>query len=375
MATNYKKKAEEAYDAQAQGIINANQQNVDAVNKANAQREQALNAAQQLYQQRVDSGYKQFADIIAGEKARADVAQQEALAQQEAERKAARWTGAGELAASVANLVSVGAGNAVSQQYHTYSQDWMKRADENWRANRARIDNLRERQRALQQQITQMKMGDAATALSLAGRRADAAYQHGAATAQAGYQAAREAGAARTQGVMAGINLGLSEAQLAETKRARQENAALQAAHYGLIRNKDGTYVLDNTSPVTKASLRASSGNSGASKNTLYYYDDENNLVPVFMTTKEYDEFVNQSYAFLKDYPEFKKAYQRAGTDAERKSLIYQYAIQDPARRAVLSQYSAHPETEKKEEVKKEKPQGSVGSASDFDNWANQNPD
>jgi len=63
------------------------------------------------------------------------------------------------------------------------------------------------------------------------------------------------------------------------------------------------------------------------------------------MRTKEYDEFITQSYAKLKDNEDFVKAYRRLSNDTEKKSLIFQFAIQDPERRAILSQYSDNPET------------------------------
>ena len=225
--------AEEAYENQAQSLEQAGQNAADALtsagqqyaadlNAANQARQDAYNAAQQAYQQRMNEGYTQFADIIAGERRRADLAEQEALAQRAAEQRAARWTGAGELAASVANMIAVGGFNASNQQYKSYSQDWMKQADENWRLNRARIDNMRDRQRALQQQLVQMRMGDAGQALNMATRQADAGYQHGTTAAQTRYQtssapvniqmqAARDAGSDRTQGAMAGINAALQD--------------------------------------------------------------------------------------------------------------------------------------------------------------------
>lgn len=377
MPDNKKKKSElaqEAYEQQAQqieqagqevvsGLTSAGQQYQQSLDAANQARTEAYNQAQQIYKQRMDEGYTQFADIIAGEQKRAEQAEQEAIEQYNAERKAARWTGATELAASLANMIAVGGHNAVSQQYHSYSQDWMKKADENWRQNRARYDNLRDRQRALQQQLIQLRMGDAGTALNMATRQADQAYQHGAQSAQVGYQTAtaplnvkmqtaKEAGAARTQGVVTGINVDLHERQLAEqaaarreSAAARRENAAITAAHYGLKRNADGSYSPDPNSPVTQAALRAGSGGGGgASRNTLYYYDANGQLTPVYMTATEYDKFVEQSYASVKDNEDFQKAYRRAATDTERKSIIYDFATQVPDRRSVLSQYGARPE-------------------------------
>ena len=214
-----------SYGQTADAIEAAGQQQIGEMQGAQAAQQQAYNTAQQLYQQRMNEGYNQFADIIAGQKRQMQDEQQQAQQQLEANNRAARWTGLTELAAGIANLVSVGAGNAVSQQYKTYSQDWMQKADRDIREHRSRMDNLRERQRALQLQLNQLKMGDAGTALQNAQRMADQAVRNREALAQlraqnttaAAAQRAKgesEAAGIEAQGALQGAHLGLQQSQL-----------------------------------------------------------------------------------------------------------------------------------------------------------------
>lgn len=77
---------------------------------------------------------------------------------EKANDRAATWTGLTELAASVANLIGVGEGNAVSQQYHSFSQDWMRKADADIKEHRSKLDDLRNRQRAIRQQYDTLEL-------------------------------------------------------------------------------------------------------------------------------------------------------------------------------------------------------------------------
>lgn len=63
---------------------------------------------------------------------------EEMEAQDRANAEAAKWTGYAELGAGLANLLAVGEGHANSQVYHSYSQDWMTKADRDIREHRKR---------------------------------------------------------------------------------------------------------------------------------------------------------------------------------------------------------------------------------------------
>lgn len=110
---------------------------------------------------------KSFADLVLGMQKDADQAIAEGDRQIKDDLNAAKWTGITELAASIANMIGVGSGNAVSQQYKSYSQDWMQKADQSMREQRSRIDNLRQRQRENEYKMAQLR-SQGALALSKA---------------------------------------------------------------------------------------------------------------------------------------------------------------------------------------------------------------
>lgn len=259
----YSEEVQNAYDAYgsevqsagqdlANGMTAAGQQQIADMEAANKAYNDANNAAIEANRQRSDAAIGSFADMVEGYAQNIRNAEAESAAQVAADQRAARWTGATELASSIANLIAVGGHNAVSQQYKPYSQDWMRKADMDARMNRARIDNLRERQRAMQGQLANMRMNDAARALELARADAKARYDQGLALSQARYnttvnplvqagKTAEEVGKINAQGAAQAANIGLHErqlaqsaaqhaAQLAETKRYHDEQVAIQKA-------------------------------------------------------------------------------------------------------------------------------------------------
>ena len=247
----------------------AGQAQLENIAAAQDAQQKANQSAMELYQQRMNEGYTSFADIIGAREREMQQEQAEAERRIAADNRAARWTGLTELAASVANLVGVGGYNAVSQQYKSYSQDWMKKADQDMRENRMRMDNLRARQDALKQQLIQMKMGNAGQALQNAQRMADQAYQNALQREQLRYgntinpaqirtQGAEKAEAARLQGLQSAASLGMNEASLAQR---RAEHAATMASK-GF--NPDGT-VNEGYMKNVAAATRKASGSSSSS--------------------------------------------------------------------------------------------------------------
>lgn len=113
---------------------------------------------------------------------------------------AAKYTGLTNLATSIANMIGVGEGHAVSQQYHDYSQDWMRKADEDMKQRRARIDNLRERQRAIQQQRDEMKVNNGLTIVQMQEKAAEAQRKERLRKAEAQAKASIDAAVIRAEG-------------------------------------------------------------------------------------------------------------------------------------------------------------------------------
>lgn len=229
----YGSEVQSAGQALTEGMTAAGQQQIADMEAANKAYNDANNAAIEANRQRSDAAIGSFADMVEGYAQNIRNAEAESAAQVAADQRAARWTGATELASSIANLIAVGGHNAVSQQYKPYSQDWMRKADQDARLNRARIDNLRERQRAMQGQLANMRMNDAARALELARADAKARYDQGLALSQARYnttvnplvqagKTAEEVGKINAQGAAQAANIGLHERQLAQQAAHQQ---------------------------------------------------------------------------------------------------------------------------------------------------------
>lgn len=203
---------------------------------------------------------KYFADYLQEEKDRFERERAEAQEQIRADQQAGRWTGLTELAASVANLVGVGEGNAVSQQYRNYSQDWMRKADEDMRYHRSRIDNLRDRQRAIQQRMLEVEQNNNLRLVDYemkkrqqeqAARQAQAKLQLDAAKAEADRQ------------YKAGL---LSARQYeAETKRAVAEyNAQVKQRELGIKSGVAASQIRANDARAAKYNADAARGGSGS---------------------------------------------------------------------------------------------------------------
>ena len=188
----------------------------------------------QRYQQLQNERHAGLADMLIQQ--RKDFETQNAQDEEQIRNdvKAARWTGATELAASLANLIGVGSFNAANQQYKQYSQDWMRKADADMKMQRARLDNFRERQRAMQMHINQLKQGDANTALNMAMRQADADraariqqadadYKAQLAPLEARYKSGLAAIGEQAKGEQQAINIGLHEAQMEQNLDVRRQ--------------------------------------------------------------------------------------------------------------------------------------------------------
>lgn len=216
------KKVKEYYDEYGNLIRQSTADQIAAAEEANAQWSQDMAAAEQARLATEQANLQTVAGYLSqGLSAQEAMlkASQDQLAKAEAEGRqqvradinAAKYTGLTNLAASVANMIGVGGHNAVSQQYRDYSQDWMRKADMDMRTHRMRIDNLRERQRGVQQRLAQLKTQNNLTIAQM---------QNDAAKARDAYNA-RMADARRTQAMdLAGM-------------KAKGDNAAAEAALQG----------------------------------------------------------------------------------------------------------------------------------------------
>ena len=341
----------------AQALESAGNQQLADLASAQAAQQQAYNDAQKMYQDQMNKGYNSFSDIISGYRQQGEQEAAEMQQQINRDQQAARWTGATEMAASIANLIGVGAANASNQQYKTYSQDWMKKADADVRERRSRMDNLRERQRAMEQQLLQLKMGNAGQALSQAQRMADQQLQNRSTLSQLRYnasiapmqarqQAVKEAGQTQLQGVNHAASAYLQERGQDISAQQHRDNLNLQLAKAGMTRDGKGNFVVDKNSEIYKANKKALQDDAHKGKNKYHYSGTNGELIPIWMTTAERDGFLQRAKAELeKRNPDFKRSYMKAMDDISKKSLIFQLAQEDEELRKELSQYSDEPET------------------------------
>lgn len=156
----------EANNAALESQLNSN---VAALKESQDKNEAEMLAAQQRQQ-------KDFADIALQYKADYDAAQAEDAALRQQEQKRAAWVGTTEALANLTNLIGVGSFGASNQQYHSYSKDWMDKADADRRLRRNRIDNIRDRQRAMAQQLAQLRGNQAQQYIALRGQNAGQRY-------------------------------------------------------------------------------------------------------------------------------------------------------------------------------------------------------
>lgn len=230
-----------------QAQLNANAQ---ALAQQQAQNEAAIEAEQQRQQQN-------FADLALQYKKDYDNALAEDAALRQQEDKRAVWTGVTEGLASLANLVGVGSFNSANQTYHSYSKDWMDKADQERRIRRNRIDNIRERQRAMEQQLAQLRGNQNMQLINLRGQNADKRFQIGnqIATTMAGLgrEDANRRAADAAQNASMAISQGNAERQFNEAARARQAQEGetqryhdmqieAQMARYGYQKGTDGKW-------------------------------------------------------------------------------------------------------------------------------------
>ena len=312
-----------AYDAYQSEVQQAGQNVVEGMQTAGAQQladleaannayNEANNAAIEANRQQSNAAIGSFADMVNQYAENIRRAEDEGAAQVAASQRAARWAGATELASSIANLVAVGGHNAVSQQYRPFSQDWMRKADQDARMNRMRIDNLRERQRAMQGQLANLRLNDAARALELAREQAKTNYQQGLTMAETRYnttinplnQAARNAEAVGKIGVQAASDVAstaqrdrqLDQSAASLAQRQREHNAEMMAKGY----NPDGTINEEAMSKIVKASQAAKGSGSGKNSGNSYDVTVDGNRYTIDMADKTFNAAIEFGNADLK---------------------------------------------------------------------------
>lgn len=327
------------------------QANSDALKAAQQQNEADMLAAQQRQQ-------KDFADIALQYKADYDAAQAEDEALRQQEQKRAVWVGVTEALANLNNLIGVGSFDSSNQQYHSYSKDWMDHADAERRLRRNRLDNIRDRQRAMAQQLAQLRGNQAQQFIALRGQNAGQRYNadmHTAATI-AGAKDKLAAQKANDAAQLANITIaqGNADRQFEEQKRARQaQEGARQAQLEETQRYHDATIAANMAkqgySPDGKGGWKytgkpgggGGSGSGSTIKLTLKEYGNEPNetieikpgsLVSVNANIEHITDISD------KDKKKIQMILASTGSEDDKAKKLVKYAVESPELRKILRQ-------------------------------------
>lgn len=123
----------------------------DAMAQANAEMEQAGAEANAQNAQNNQDYQNYLANLVQGYQNDLAEAKKEAELQKKIDTNKTVFAGVTEFASALANLIGTGQG-AVNQQPKTYTQDWMREADQHRQQERERLDRMREKLREQEQQ-------------------------------------------------------------------------------------------------------------------------------------------------------------------------------------------------------------------------------
>lgn len=243
------KKVTEAAKKRSEAIAGAGGEYQSAIDKANTDYQESIGKTVTDTETEVNKANTDFASIVQGYKDELKRAELEDKKQQEIDQKTVAWTGATELAAAIANMVGVGSFGASNQQHHSFSQDWMKKADADAKLRQQRIDNIRERQRAMQQQGINLRLQGLGMLNRARGDAASAAYKGALDSAGVAYKTANAVAESDFNGVQQAASIGLQEQAKNISAAAQRSAQELQEFAHGAKRDENGKLVADPTSP------------------------------------------------------------------------------------------------------------------------------
>ena len=401
MPEDYKKKLEEAGLALSQALKdNAELTAEDVAGMTRMAQDKAQRIADQQYLDE-SASINRLAKVQGeAEKSGADMliemgnqirnTQKEGESQVEADNRAARWTSAAELAASIANMIGVGSFGAVNQQYKSYSQDWMKKADTDMREHRARMDNLNERLRVQKERLNALKLGNAQTLEGMRQRAAanlsqasqtinNMGLQGGMRAAEIQSKASDNAAQVEYNTTRDAINVGMQEQARRDANAARDAQINLQYDLHGWTTDpKTGRRVAPATG--TGGTGRGSGSGSGSSSNIMLSIPpttEGGKGTRLTINSGSLIATINANVDLFKSNDQ--KAIQRilrgTGSQDDKAKQLEQYIKTSPEILDLLKLSSlavdefdwGKTETTQAAEAPSQRSQGSVGSAADLD--------
>lgn len=307
---------------------NYNQVNADALKQT-----QEINAA----------NAKMWSDLINEQYERKRQQEQEMKAQEKANTLSSMATGTTELAAGIINLLSVGQLHASNQQYKSYSQDWMRKAEQDLKEHRARRDNLQatlDRLKLQQQQVAtagrveemKLKQQAAKDQLSIAMQNAQDAERRADKEREFEFRERTQ----ERQDKRADASIAQGWAQINQHKK---EWAAKQRA-MGL--DPDGKVNEEYMREALSSGLVKRDADHVKGKDT-YYLDYNGQKIPYYMSANERKKFLEDAYAVLKDFQAFRNEYGDAEDlgNTEKNGIIMKYAADQPGLVSEILLYSS----------------------------------
>lgn len=279
-----------------------------AADAAEKQRQADYNKLYGTVQENINSGMSAYDSIIKSGDERLKNEEEEDARLNDAAQKKVGWTGALELGANLINMFAVGDGHASNQQYHSYSEDWRREADQKARERRARMDNIRERQKALNLQKIQLQMtGNDKLAQMQAGENA-ARYQNAMDRAGKGLQAGvsmhENAMKTKENVAKAGLEGSVKSAEMKERRLLRQATGASR-------KQTDGTFGVTFGDGQQLGFTSAQHFNNTVGSN-LHHITNPNDKAAVASILKDKNlsenERIDQLVPYIDKYPEIEKA-------------------------------------------------------------------
>ena len=251
-----------------------------------------------------------------------------------------------EFASALANLWGTSRG-ASNQQMKSLSQDWMRQADAARQQRRQRIDNIRERQRAAEQQLAQLKAGNGNNLANIVLANArEQAGRNDAADAMAYNNAARVA-QAEQQGVQQVANLQMHENDKAASLAMNRSELNAKMLSQGFTPNDNGGYDYDPelASKLAQGQYAARYGSGvrpggSGSSNTIPVPvppgQASSNGIVLNINKSALDEVVNQNISGLTDLSEEDKKSIRLDIASGKTEQLYKYINKSPQLLEVL---------------------------------------
>ena len=272
LATQYMQLGQQTANTINNAYADLAKANADAVaeqQRVNQQREQSF--AQMMIEQR--DAYKQRMAENEIDEARA--------------AKAARYTGATELAASLINLAGVAGIGSENQVYKGHSVDWMQKMDKQKETNRAYKDTMRDKMNSLQAQLDALRQGNLTSVLNLKlnGAKEEAQGRIAAAdqaqkTAQGALELAHRAEREAVEDDFKDRQLRNQAWATKVSADARAADDARQAAALGLVPDGKGGYTYNaDLDPKIKQAKEREAAKVAAKQTKAGYGGSANNLL------------------------------------------------------------------------------------------------